>query len=246
MTLTFEPPVIAHRGVSSHAPENTMAAFTRVLMSGIQWVEFDVMLAACGTPVVIHDEMLMRTTGHGGSVGDYPFTYLHTLDAGAWFAPAFSGERIPAFVQVAEFLSATGLCANIEIKPLPGQEESTVRHALQVFRNYFPDNSPKILFSSFSLEVLRMIREQAPSCQLGLLMHEWLPNWRELAVNLNCVSVHVNQEILSEARAAEIKADNKILLSYTVNDVNRAEVLFDYGVDAVFSDCPDQIARFGC
>jgi len=245
MMLTFDPPVIAHRGMSANAPENTMAAFTRVVQAGIQWVEFDVMLAACGTPVVIHDETLERTTGHAGSVGDFPYSYLSTLDAGGWFQSAFSGERIPAFAQVMEFLADTKLCANIEIKPLPLQEERTVVQALQVLKTHFPENSPSLLFSSFSHATLHELRKHAPTCQLGLLMHAWQPDWREFASALNCVSVHVNQEILTATRAAEIKTDNKILLSYTVNDVDRAEALFASGVDAVFSDCPDRIARFG-
>jgi glycerophosphoryl diester phosphodiesterase len=244
MTLIFQPPVIAHRGVSSIAPENTMSAFVRAVQQGIEWVEFDVMLARCGTPIVIHDETLDRTTGAKGGVGDFDYSYLRTLDAGAWFKPIFSGERIPTFAEVLDLLAATGLKANIEIKPLPDQDEITVRQAVGILSQYFPQNSDSILLSSFSLPALKLMRAMAPSSYLGLLMHEWMPDWRAQAASLNCVSVHVNQEILTEARAREIKSDRKILLSYTVNDPKRAETLFGFGVDAVFSDCPDKISRF--
>lgn len=243
--LEFDPPVIAHRGASGYAPENTMLSFTRAVQLGVKWVEFDVMLAACGTPIIIHDETLDRTTDTSGAVGDWPYACLQKLDAGAWFNPAFSCERIPSLAQLAEFLVDTGLKANVEIKPLPGQDEITVKTALQVIANYIPLNSEQLLFSSFSLPALRFIRQYAPTCQLGLLMHEWHPEWRRAADALNCVSVHVNQEVLSKERAQEIKASNKLLLSYTVNEVALAEKLFAFGVDAVFSDYPDRIMRFG-
>lgn len=239
--LEFDPPVIAHRGASGDAPENTMAAFTRAAQLGMRWVEFDVMLAACGTPVIIHDETLDRTTNAVGGVGDYPYAYLQTLDAGSWYGAAFAGERIPSLQQLAEFLADTGLCANVEIKPLPGQDEQTVITALKVIADFIPLNSEKLLFSSFSLKALHLLRQHARDTQLGFLMHEWQADWQSHATELACVSVHVNQEILTKARAAEIKAANKLLLSYTVNDVALAETLFGYGVDAVFSDYPDHI-----
>ncbi len=243
--LEFDPPVIAHRGASGYAPENTMVSFTRAVQLGIKWVEFDVMLAACGTPIIIHDETLDRTTNMRGAVGDYPYSCLQKLDAGAWFNPAFSCERIPTLAQLAEFLVDTGMKANVEIKPLPGQDEVTVKTALEVLSRFFSLDSEHLLFSSFSLPALTFIRRYAPASQLGLLMHEWHPEWHRAADELNCVSVHVNQEVLTKERAQAIKAKNKILLSYTVNEVSLAEKLFAFGVDAVFSDYPDRIMRFG-
>jgi len=113
----IDPPVIAHRGGSAYAPENTLSAFTKAAQLGMQWVEFDVMLAACGTPIVFHDDLLDRTTNATGEVGVHAYTYLQTLDAGAWFNSKFSGERIPTLAQVLQFLKDVKLCANVEIKP---------------------------------------------------------------------------------------------------------------------------------
>ena len=244
-SIHFDPPVIAHRGVSAYAPENTMSAFTRAVQLGIHWVEFDVLLAACGTPIIFHDETLDRTSNGRGSIGVYPYSYLKALDAGAWFDPSYSGEGIPSLAQVAAFLAETGLRANVEIKPLPGQDEQTVLATLRVLKSYFPQDSTDILFSSFSIPTLKLLRAHAPRCYMGLLMHEWLNDWQQLATSLNCVSVHVNNDILNAEKAAAIKSADKLLLSYTVNDIARAEELFSWGVDAVFSDYPDRIARFG-
>jgi glycerophosphoryl diester phosphodiesterase len=243
MMLQFNPPVIAHRGASGDAPENTMAAFTRALQYGIQWVEFDVMLAACGTPIIFHDETLDRTTNATGCIGSHSAVWLRSLDAGAWFNSIYAGECIPTLAQLTAFLAETGLCANIEIKPLPGQDAQTVLAALQEVSAFFPEQSPSILFSSFSIPALKLLRQHAPTANLGLLMHEWLPDWRDTADALCCVSVHVNNEVLTEQGAHEIKAAGKQLLCYTVNDACRAETLFGWGVDAVFSDFPDHIAR---
>tara|TARA_R110000868_G_scaffold134591_3_gene346660 strand:- start:202 stop:939 length:738 start_codon:yes stop_codon:yes gene_type:complete len=244
MTLSFDPPVIAHRGASADAPENTMAAFTRAIQLGIEWVEFDVMLAACGTPIVFHDETLERTTNTTGFVKDHSYAYLRTLDAGSWFHASFAGERIPSLAQVAEFLADTGLHANVEIKPLPGQGEQTVIETLKVLSPFFDASSPSILFSSFSVPVLEFLRARAPRCHMGLLMHDWLPTWQASVDSLQCVSIHAENDMLTEERVKHLKCSGKELLSYTVNDIDRAEALFSWGVDAVFSDCPDQIARF--
>ncbi|HTM63212.1 MAG TPA: glycerophosphoryl diester phosphodiesterase [Gammaproteobacteria bacterium] len=241
----FNPPVIAHRGASAYAPENTMSSFVKAVQLGIHWVEFDVMLAKCGTPVIIHDETLDRTTSGSGNVIDYPYSYLYTLDAGGWFAPEFSGERIPSLEQMAQFMTNTGLCANVEIKPHPGQEDETVIAALKIMRNYFPDDSEKIIYSSFSIASLRCLRLSAPQCRLGFLMHEWIPEWRKIVYDLNCETVNVNHEILTPERVSEIKQSGKMLLSYTVDDPQRAAELMSWGVDVVFSNVPDQIARFG-
>lgn len=242
--ITFDPPVIAHRGASGYAPENTMTAFTRAVSLGIKWVEFDVMLAQCGTPVIYHDETLLRTTQHQGSISDYPYQYLRTLDAGKWFNPINAGEHIPTLRELMEFIVATGLSANIEIKPMPGLEEQTVKNTLQITREFFPDHTDKLLFSSFCLHTLRFLRQQSPSCQMAILMHEWHIDWLQNANNLQCISIDVNEHILSEENVRLIKNAGKLLLSYTVNEPARAGQLFSWGVDAVFSDFPDRIARF--
>src|SRR5688572_22496951 len=88
------PRVIAHRGASAYAPENTMAAFSRAHALGAQWIEFDVWLAACGEVVVLHDETLARTTNGYGRVTDFSYAALQPLDAGSWFGHQFRQEKI--------------------------------------------------------------------------------------------------------------------------------------------------------
>src|SRR5258708_11793081 len=89
------PRIIAHRGASAIAPENTLAAFRAAAVSGATWVEFDVSLTKDGRPVVFHDDLLDRTTDGTGLLAETPFEILTHLDAGSWFAPDFSGEMVP-------------------------------------------------------------------------------------------------------------------------------------------------------
>jgi glycerophosphoryl diester phosphodiesterase len=241
--LHFQPPVIAHRGASGYAPENTIAAFTKAAQLGIQWVEFDVMLAACGEAIVIHDENLNRTTNGFGMVDDYPYSYLRTLDAGAWFDTKFSSERIPTLSQVLEFIKNANMSANIEIKPLPGQDKKTVLQTLKEVALYYPQPSSSILFSSFSIDVLELLKKQAPTANIGLLMHDWLPDWQMICDDFQCISVHVNQDIISPEMAKNIKNTGRSLLCYSVNKPQRAKELYSWGVDAVFSDVPDIIVK---
>lgn len=89
------PEIVAHRGFSTRAPENTLSALEAAIETGVESVEFDLQAAACGTPVLFHDPMLGRTTNGVGPLQRRPLGQLRALDAGSWFGPEFSGERIP-------------------------------------------------------------------------------------------------------------------------------------------------------
>ena len=235
--LNFNPPIIGHRGVG-YAPENTMSAFVKAIQMGLTWIEFDVMQAACGEPIIFHDESLQRTTNSKGRVAHYPYSYLRMLDAGSWFDPRFAGETIPNLKQVICFLQENKIAMNLELKPLTGQEKKLVDRVLKDLQH---NSLQSILFSSFSTKTLSYLRSRSADCLIGLLMHDWLNDWDQISLSLACSSVHVNQEILNLQKAHEIKQAGYQLLSYTVNDALRAQELFSYGVDAVFSDYPDRI-----
>ncbi len=236
--VSWLSPIIAHRGASALTPENTLIAFQKANEIGAKWVEFDVMLAACGEAVVIHDETLDRTTNGHGPVRDYPYSYLKTLDAGSWFNPIFSGEKIPTLAEVIETLHRFNLAANIEIKPAPGYEEETVKKVLDVLKHFWRKEMKPPLISSFSRIVLDSVRKYSETHLLAYLINEWDPDWKKSCDELNCVSVDINHRILNQARVNEIKSANHLLLSYTVDDPVIAQQLFDWGVDAVFSNCP--------
>lgn len=110
------PKVIAHRGASAYAPENTMTAFEKAIELGAQGLELDVQLSSDGKLVVIHDEKLDRTSNAKGWVKDKTLDELKSLDFGSWFSKAFAGEKIPLLDEVMELISAWDGILNIEIK----------------------------------------------------------------------------------------------------------------------------------
>src|SRR5688500_16528220 len=94
--------VIAHRGASSYAPENTLAAFDLAIEMGARHLELDVHLTRDDHVVVIHDDTVDRTTGGVGPVAEQTLAELKSLDAGSWFGEKFAGQRIPTFAEVLE------------------------------------------------------------------------------------------------------------------------------------------------
>ncbi len=235
--------IIAHRGASALAPENTLAAFKKASEIGATWVEFDVMLAADGEVVVIHDETLNRTTNGSGLVADFPYTYLATLDAGSWFDPVFKNEKIPTLRDVLLLLQQYQLNANIEIKPALGHEIKTVKKIHEVIEACW--RAPEApLVSSFSLAVQHEIKKYFSTISRAFLMDEWNAEWKKILDELDCKLIGVNQAILDAERIQEIKAAGNVLLSYTVDDPAHARKLFSLGVDAIFSNCPLTMQTF--
>lgn len=235
-SINFQVPVIAHRGASRYAPENTLSAFRLAKTLNAQWVEFDVMLSADGVAVVIHDETVDRTTNGTGRVRDLTCQQLQALDAGSWFEAGYAGERIPTLKEVILCLQELQLSANIEIKATVGEEEATVLKVLSDIKAYWAENSMPPLISSFSVPILRMVRQHAPQAQLGLLVDEWFQDWETVCHELQCVSVDVNHEIVTPDIVSHIKTVSELLLCYTVNSPEQAKELLSWGVDAVFSD----------
>ena len=119
------PRVLAHRGGGKLAPENTLAAIRFGASLGFKGVEFDVMLAGDGTPVLIHDQTLARTAGSVAHVATTPYREIAELDAGRWRGRKWRGERIPTFEQAARLCRDLGLWVNVDIKPAAGYERRT-------------------------------------------------------------------------------------------------------------------------
>ena len=231
--------VIAHRGAAAYAPENTLAAFNKARELGGDFIEFDVMLSADGEPFVFHDDNLNRTTNVRGEFCLASAERLKSLDAGSWYSKAFAGEKIPTFREILEWLVITNMQANIEIKPTPGLEVPTTIAVLTYINRYWPQGKDLPLVSSFNLEVLKLCQSLAPEMPLGLLLSKWQDNALQLAEELHCFSVHLSLAAVTRARVDAIKQQGHAACVYTVNSRRKAGKLFDWGVDAVFSDYPD-------
>ena len=151
--------LIAHRGFSASAPENTFAAFELAISEGFSNIELDAQLSADGVPVVFHDAEVDRTTDGVGSVANLSLSELRALDAGRWFAPEFSGERVPTLAEVLERLDGRAHI-HLELKSkepvLPGLVAEILRRSGWLTETGDAPGSPLgLTISSFSLPQLQ-------------------------------------------------------------------------------------------
>jgi glycerophosphoryl diester phosphodiesterase len=241
------PRVLAHRGGGTLAPENTLAGLREGMRRGYRAIEYDIMLARDGVPVVMHDPYLGRTVPGSGNVFDYDALELAKLDAGSWFARAFEGEPVPLFVEFAQFCKAHGIWMNMEIKPAPDYDIETGGTVARIAAALFADEiaagdlAAVPLLSSFSQLALEAAREVAPQVPRACLMSELPPDWERRAQTVEAVAIHTNHKHLTQALAQEVRAAGYGLFCYTVNEPRRARELLSWGVEAF---CTDRIDLF--
>ena len=241
------PPILAHRGGGTLAPENTLAGLRRGMAAGYRAIEFDVMLARDGVPILMHDAVFGRTVAGSGAVADHDAAALARMDAGAWFGPDFAGEPVPLFADFARYCRAQGVWMNIELKPAPGHDAATGRIVARMTAELFAaelaagEVAGVPLLSSFSAAALAAAAQAAPHLPRALLVDELPPDWEARARALGAVALHVDHLQLRPAQAAAVKAAGLGLFCYTVNDPLRAQELLAWGVDAFCTDRIDLI-----
>lgn len=232
--------VIAHRGGGRLAPENTIEAIDVGHRLGHKMVEFDVKLSADKQLFLLHDDYLDRTTNGKGLAAKQTWGSLSKLDAGSWFNKNFSGIKLPLFSDVALRCSEYQIMANIEIKPTLGEEELTGRLVAQAAAKLWQGSTAPLL-SSFSPEALAAAHQAVPELPRGLLLDEWHSDWHEQVKRYECVSVHLNHQILTELRVDQLRSAGLYVMAYTVNDPERARTLLSFGVDSICTDAIDLI-----
>jgi glycerophosphoryl diester phosphodiesterase len=245
------PKLIAHRGAKSYAPENTLSAFMLAKEKGASWIEFDVQMSADEQLFILHDDDLRRTTDGKGLAREYILAELKTLDAGSWFSPKFSNEKLPSLEEALNCLKNIGLSANLEIKACGDLEydRRLAEKTCELLKALPKDFPVKILVSSFSFEVLEIVREKLPDWPLAMLLDvtKWkhflkhFPEIKALYQRLNCCSLNINQDILNKDRVRDLDFAEQIA-AYTVNKPERAHALFAWGVNAIFSDQADLLS----
>lgn len=235
------PAFAAHRGAGALAPENTLAAIRTGFDHGHRMFEFDVKLSGDGVLLLMHDPLVDRTTDGRGRVAGLRWGELARLDAGSWHSPRFAGEPVPTLARVARWLRANACRANIEIKPCPGREAETgAAAALEALSLWHDAEVPPIL-SSFSEEALDAARRAAPVLPRALLLGELPSDWLERCRTLECVALDLSHRVLEPRVIEQAKAGRLRVLTYTVNDPQRAGQLRAAGVDCVITDAVDRI-----
>lgn len=230
------PRLIAHRGLSAAAPENTIPAFEAAAAAGFSWVEFDVMLSADGVAMVIHDESLKRTTGAKGRVPETTAAELQRLDAGSWFAPEFAGARVPTLAETLTTLARLHLGANVEIKPAKGHEEATGKTVAAQLAADWPPSLPPPVVSSFSEAALHAAHATHPAHDYAPLFEAIPDDWAAKMKAVGASALHCSAKRLTKRRAAEVTASGAAVRCYTVNAAAKSATLSSRGVSTLFCD----------
>ncbi len=244
LALDNRPAVIAHRGFSGTRPENTLAAVKAAIEVGADMVEVDVTLTADGQVVCIHDETVDRTTNGSGPVTSYDLEELQRLDAGSWFSSQWAGETIPTMAEVLEVAKGRVL-VNIEIKSevvTPEAEGGIAEKVVRLINEM--KMSDQVIVSSFEPLALQHVRAIDPSIVTASLFNKdihrgWAPSDVVNPVDsraLNISQKRVTPALMDQCRTSEIPVG-----VYTVNKKRNMRKMIRLGVQAIFTNHPDQL-----
>lgn len=229
--------IIAHRGASQVAPENTLAAFRAAHAQGVDWVEFDVSLIGDGTPVVHHDGTLDRCTTGTGALNGITRADLSGIAAGKLHGSAFAGEPVPELETTLDLLAELGMHGNLEMKrhdDAPGTLAAQVHDAL-AGRDWAED---RILVSSFDHGELAELRARMPGLALAALWVEPPADFRKTLHDLQAAALHVHYSHLSQSLVQAATSHGFDIRVYTVNDVKVMAPFRDIGLTSVITDHP--------
>lgn len=233
--------IIGHRGAAAAAPENTLESLREAKRQGAAWVEVDAKLTSDNHIILLHDDLLDRTTSGKGPAAQATLSAIRALDAGGWFGPAFAGAKVPTLEETVRELLALGLNCNVEIKPCPGRERETAEHVMRALQRLWPAGAEKPLISSFAYQSLQVAYQVAPEFPRAVLVEEVPVDWRALCEGVEAVALNPWQQPLTAEQVKPIKSAGYRVFSYTVNETDRARTLFDWGVDGVFTDMPGKL-----
>ncbi|MFA6688965.1 MAG: glycerophosphodiester phosphodiesterase [Sphaerochaetaceae bacterium] len=229
--------VFAHRGFSGKYPENTMLAFQKALEAGADGIELDVHESKDGKLVVIHDELLARTTGKDGTVSDYTLQELTSIRASMTMDDLFD-TKIPSFEEYCDFAAGNRMITNVEIKTNLCWYPDIEKRTFDMVKAFHLED--RIIFSSFNwLSVIRL-RQLAPDIPCGLLYEgHGVRHLAFQAKELGLRYLHPGFSLLDDETVAECKASGIGLNVWTVNDEQKMSRLMEWDVDSVISNVPD-------
>lgn len=223
--------IIGHRGYSARAPENTLVAVRAALEAGADAVEWDLHVSACGTPVLIHDATLGRTTNGVGPVSRRTVEQLQALDAGSWFHRDFKGEKIPTLAEALEEVRPYGATVYAEVKGY--RELEDLDRMAMVVRSF--GMAERTVFISLDFGIVDRLSGQESVSRMGYVVskHQQFQDAVRRArmlpgrgmVDLAYTLVLEDPDLVPRARAQGVD-----VAVWTVDDVQDAEALRKAGV----------------
>lgn len=234
--------VVAHRGASGHAPENTMSAFNKAVELEADYIELDLQMTKDGKLVVIHDPTVDRTTNGTGEVKEFTYEELRKLDAGSWYHKKFSEQKVPSLEEVLlTFKGKIGLLIEVKNPGLYDDLHVKLAEELNIFRKEKFENE-EVIVQSFDFEWLERFHTKIAHVPLGLLVkyrvqgvsNVQLKDWSSLVQFIN-----PNKALVTNKLVKKIHSYNMRTMPYTVRDKKTIKPLLDAKVDGIITDYPD-------
>lgn len=228
--------ILAHRGYSSKAPENTMAAFELAVEVGSHGLELDVHLSRDGEIVVIHDHTLERTTNGRGLVSEHTLAELQQLDAGHWFAAEFKGEPIPTLEQVCKLIKGRDVLLNVETKAALGFESLNERLAAVLQKHALEE---QVIVSSFNHYALAHLKRIRPQLRTGILYNAALVDAWIYAKSIGAAALHPYYLSVIPDIVAGAQQNGMMVNTWTVDRAADIERMIGAKVDSLITNEPE-------
>jgi glycerophosphoryl diester phosphodiesterase len=234
------PLIIAHRGFSDEAPENSMAAFHKAIEAKSDMIELDVRLSADNVPIVFHDRRLQRTSDGNGAINQKHSRQLTEIDNGSWFSPKFNRERIPLLKDVFPLLKKD-VRMNIEIKPDVVSTNDVSAVELVVNEAEKAKVLSKVLFTSFNHQMIKEISEIDESITTGVIYNP-ITHFRKSPSTLVknskakifvCSKFQVNGDVVADTHDA-----GYVLYVYGAKTGRYVQRMLDLNVDGLICNNP--------
>ncbi|MFD1850557.1 glycerophosphodiester phosphodiesterase [Oceanobacillus bengalensis] len=229
--------IIAHRGASKYAPENTLPAFELAYQMKANGIETDVQLTKDNIPILIHDEKVNRTTNGTGYVKDLTYREIKVLDAGSWFSSDFTGTTILSLEEFLEWIRFKPLYLNIELKNNKidyKHLESIVYENLMKYQ--LLDRTTLSTFNPSSVERLKPMNQ---SIGVAFLTSKKKSNLVSHAKKLGANALHIKYKLLNKALVEKCQQQKMPVRVYTINKEPSMKKCFSLNCDAIFTDVPD-------
>ncbi|MCI7771754.1 MAG: glycerophosphoryl diester phosphodiesterase membrane domain-containing protein [Eubacterium sp.] len=231
VAIFHETKVMAHRGASTEAPENTMAAFQKAIDDMADYIELDVQLTNNGEVIVMHDSNAYRTTGVDANIVNMTYKEVKTLDAGSWFSDEYVGENVPSLKEVLE-LTQGKIKLNIELKPADNGT-ALAKNTVRLIEKYNMVND--CVITSFSESALKAVKTYNQEIKVGYILSAAYGDFYDMK-NVDFFSV--NAAFLSKRTIDAIHNSGKQVYAWTVNNKEAIKNLTNKGVDGIITDNP--------
>lgn len=235
--FTRRPLIVAHRGASALAPENTIIAFEWARLLGADAIEADVRLSRDLIPVIFHDAYLERTTDGKGLVEKKDWSEIQMLDAGSWFDPSFQGARVPSLDELLSWAKQHRLPVILELKGSFIDRDIFIKAVLSVIYDHAYMHA--VTFSSYHDDILYRLKQYDPNAQTALLYFYMQEPWR-YAQELGATALHAAYPFLRKRHIMAAHENGLEVFVYTLSDDHDLRSACDLGVDGVFTDRPER------